>query len=328
MSSNHYETLLVHPNVDDNGLKAAYRTRMRAVHPDVNPGASEEATKQVQYAYDVLSDPTTRAAYDRELAEAQQAPTPRPQPQTPSSPLFQSMQQDAPLVEQEEEELEYAPIEVRPLGAMVAQHWPLALGVTLLTLVPVVSAGMLLSSGSGGGLLPALILGLGLWQVIANSPKSLIAMAALAALGVVAVVFEPDQRVQFSGALGFDHPLPGILTVASAVALAALPAVGKIAAARIFSSRRARKWEQFAERNQGLLIFIPAYISDIASLNPEMQGVDWDAREDIPTFQSRLKHPYGRRDSVLALRFGDAEVDRIDHRCFLAWTDEQKALLM
>src|SRR5438128_158150 len=67
MARDYYETLGVKRNASDNEIKSAYRKLARQYHPDRNPGdkQAEANFKEVQEAYDVLSDKNKRAQYDR-----------------------------------------------------------------------------------------------------------------------------------------------------------------------------------------------------------------------------------------------------------------------
>ena len=66
MAKDLYEVLGVPRDATEDDIKKAFRKQARKLHPDVNksPNAEEEF-KELNEAYDVLSDPQKRSAYDR-----------------------------------------------------------------------------------------------------------------------------------------------------------------------------------------------------------------------------------------------------------------------
>src|ERR1700722_6256767 len=63
----YYDLLGVPRKAAQKEIRQAYRKLARKYHPDLNPGdkSSEEKFKQVQEAYDILSDAKKRQMYDQ-----------------------------------------------------------------------------------------------------------------------------------------------------------------------------------------------------------------------------------------------------------------------
>jgi DnaJ-class molecular chaperone len=64
---NYYDILGVRKDASDKEIKQAYRRLARMYHPDVNPGdkSAEAKFKEINQAYEVLSDPEKRKKYDQ-----------------------------------------------------------------------------------------------------------------------------------------------------------------------------------------------------------------------------------------------------------------------
>lgn len=76
-SGNFYEVLRVSPDASAAQIKAAFRARAKATHPDLKVDASAADTEEfklVQRAYEALRDRGSRAAYDASLRAAEARP--------------------------------------------------------------------------------------------------------------------------------------------------------------------------------------------------------------------------------------------------------------
>ncbi|NDI15608.1 MAG: J domain-containing protein [Actinobacteria bacterium] len=81
--TDHYATLGVSRTASHEQIRRAYRERMRAAHPDSSGGRTSGASRpsgsaaaevtRIAEAWDVLSSPTRRAAYDLQLASGSAA---------------------------------------------------------------------------------------------------------------------------------------------------------------------------------------------------------------------------------------------------------------
>src|SRR6202044_2481493 len=63
----YYDTLSVKRGASEDEIRKAYRKLARKYHPDLNPGdkSAEDRFKNVQEAYDILSDAKKRQIYDQ-----------------------------------------------------------------------------------------------------------------------------------------------------------------------------------------------------------------------------------------------------------------------
>lgn len=73
---NHYEFLQISPNAEQDTIHRIYRFLATRLHPDNPETGDADKFFQLKQAYDVLSNPTHRAAYDT----AWQTGTPEPEP--------------------------------------------------------------------------------------------------------------------------------------------------------------------------------------------------------------------------------------------------------
>ena len=82
--TDYYELLGVPKKASTKDIRASFRKLARKYHPDLNPGdkSSEEKFKQLQEAYDVLSDSKKRQVYDQYGFYSDNMPAGGPGPQS------------------------------------------------------------------------------------------------------------------------------------------------------------------------------------------------------------------------------------------------------
>lgn len=83
----YYDTLGVRRGASANEIGGAFRRMSKAYHPDLNksPGAAERM-REINEAYETLSDPQKRAAYDRRRSLSGRAATDPERRETPNPP--------------------------------------------------------------------------------------------------------------------------------------------------------------------------------------------------------------------------------------------------
>ncbi len=96
----HYTILGIPRDENRDGIRAAYLRRVKALHPDHAGEASTQAFREVQQAYDVLSDPQRRRIYDSQLDRKRPARAWRAEPLTRHQPV-EPLIPDRPLAPRE-----------------------------------------------------------------------------------------------------------------------------------------------------------------------------------------------------------------------------------
>ena len=97
---NYYELLEVSEKASQEVIKKAYTTLVKKYHPDLQPDsekkAAEEKIKEINEAYEVLSDSAKRESYDRKLQaekiKAEQAKYSKTNGQNQTSNMYNNQQ--------------------------------------------------------------------------------------------------------------------------------------------------------------------------------------------------------------------------------------------
>lgn len=69
MEKTYYQIFQIAPDANIQEINKAYRKLMLKYHPDKNNGKQRKSYAIVKHIYDVLSNPITRAEYDKSLQE-------------------------------------------------------------------------------------------------------------------------------------------------------------------------------------------------------------------------------------------------------------------
>ena len=94
MKKNFYRILGINQEADPAKIKRAYRRAAKRYHPDISP-KNEEKFRQVQTAYETLSDPQKKSTYDEQFTKqpAHDARSYAPADLAPSSlPIFDEIE--------------------------------------------------------------------------------------------------------------------------------------------------------------------------------------------------------------------------------------------
>jgi DnaJ-class molecular chaperone len=86
LKKNFYRILGVNQKADPESLKKAYRKAAKRYHPDISP-KDEEKFKEVQEAYETLSDSRKKAIYDQQVLERPASEIRHHSPR-PSAPIY------------------------------------------------------------------------------------------------------------------------------------------------------------------------------------------------------------------------------------------------
>ncbi len=92
-----YAILGIPSDADQETIRSSYRNLVRRYHPDAGSGSSPEKFRHVVEAYETLSDPQRREAYDRTLRRDPEPVRVRVHPKMRPEPLIRRSPFDPPF---------------------------------------------------------------------------------------------------------------------------------------------------------------------------------------------------------------------------------------